>query len=69
MTKAIPTMKLELVPVPVADIDRAVDFYKNKCGFTLEVDREIAPGMRVVQLTPPGSALYHRFWHGYGRDH
>ncbi len=66
MTKAIPTMKLELVPVPVSDIDRAIGFYKNKCGFTLEMDGEIAPGMRVVQLTPPGSACTIIFGNGMG---
>jgi catechol 2,3-dioxygenase-like lactoylglutathione lyase family enzyme len=59
-------MKLELVPVPVSDIDRAIAFYKNKCGFTLEMDGEIAPGMRVVQLTPPGSACTIVFGTGMG---
>jgi catechol 2,3-dioxygenase-like lactoylglutathione lyase family enzyme len=59
-------MKLELVPVPVSDIDRAIGFYKNKCGFTLEMDGEIAPGMRVVQLTPPGSACTIIFGTGMG---
>lgn len=48
-------MKLELVPVPVADVDRAKAFYE-KAGFKLEVDVEPQPGMRVVQFTPPGSA-------------
>ncbi len=48
-------MKLELVPVPVADVDRAKAFYEQ-AGFKLEVDVEPQPGMRVVQFTPPGSA-------------
>jgi catechol 2,3-dioxygenase-like lactoylglutathione lyase family enzyme len=48
-------MKLELVPVPVADVDRAKAFYE-KAGFKLEVDVEPQAGMRVVQFTPPGSA-------------
>jgi catechol 2,3-dioxygenase-like lactoylglutathione lyase family enzyme len=48
-------MKLELVPVPVADVDRAKAFYE-KAGFDLNVDVEPIEGMRVVQFTPPGSA-------------
>jgi catechol 2,3-dioxygenase-like lactoylglutathione lyase family enzyme len=49
-------MKLELVPLPVSDVDRAKSFYVDKLGFN--VDHDVAPGngMRVVQLTPPGSA-------------
>ena len=49
-------MKLELVPMPVADIDRAKAFYVDQLGFVLDVDVEPSEGMRVVQLTPPGSA-------------
>ncbi|GGC82307.1 glyoxalase [Tersicoccus solisilvae] len=48
-------MKLELVPVPVTDVDRARAFYADALGFHLDVDVEVAPGVRVVQLTPPGS--------------
>jgi catechol 2,3-dioxygenase-like lactoylglutathione lyase family enzyme len=48
-------MKLELVPLPVTDIDRARDFYVG-LGFTVDVDVQPRDGMRVVQLTPPGSA-------------
>ncbi|MGH8877247.1 MAG: VOC family protein [Stackebrandtia sp.] len=47
---------LELVPVPVADIDRAVDFYRDRLGFHLDVDVRPADGVRIVQLTPPGSS-------------
>ena len=47
--------KLELIVVPVADIDRAKAFYLEKAGFDLHVDHE-AGDFRVVQLTPPGSA-------------
>ena len=50
------TMKFELVPVPVADIDRAKAFYLEKAGFALDHDVTPADGVRVVQLTPPGSA-------------
>jgi catechol 2,3-dioxygenase-like lactoylglutathione lyase family enzyme len=47
--------KLELIPVPVADIDRAKQFYTAQVGFRL--DHDVRPGatVRVVQLTPPGS--------------
>lgn len=47
---------LELVPVPVTDIDRARDFYRDRVGFRLDVDVAPAPGVRIVQLTPPRSA-------------
>jgi predicted enzyme related to lactoylglutathione lyase len=48
-------MKLELVPVPVSDVDRAKAFY-IQAGFYLEVDTQPTDTMRVVQFTPPGSA-------------
>jgi catechol 2,3-dioxygenase-like lactoylglutathione lyase family enzyme len=46
---------LELVMVPVTDIDRAKAFYAEKAGFTVDVDVSPAEGVRIVQLTPPGS--------------
>src|SRR5436189_1603932 len=49
-------MKLELVPVPVSDVDRAKAFYKEKLGFQEEVDTHVKGVGRFVQLTPPGSA-------------
>ena len=49
-------MRLEVVQVPVADVDRSKSFYMEKLGFVLDHDVEYIPGMRVVQLTPPGSA-------------
>jgi predicted enzyme related to lactoylglutathione lyase len=49
-------MKLELVPIPVTDVDRAKAFYAEKLGFVVDVDVRPAEGVRVVQLTPPGSA-------------
>ena len=52
---AMPDMRLELVPVPVADVDRAKEFYA-RAGFRLEVDVRPIETMRVVQFTPPGSA-------------
>jgi predicted enzyme related to lactoylglutathione lyase len=47
---------LELVPVPVSDIDRAKTFYADQLGFHVDVDVRPADGVRIVQLTPPGSA-------------
>ncbi|GAB3870598.1 VOC family protein [Hymenobacter segetis] len=47
--------KLELIPVPVADIDRAKAFYVEQVGFHLDHDVRPSPTVRVVQLTPPGS--------------
>ena len=49
-------MKLELVPIPVTDVDRAKAFYAEQLGFAVDVDVQPADGVRVVQLTPPGSA-------------
>ncbi len=48
--------KLELVQVPVSDVDRARDFYAEKAGFTLDHDHRVSDEIRFVQLTPPGSA-------------
>ena len=63
---AVPDMKLELVPVPVSDVDRARAFYVEKAGFKLEVDTRPTDTMRVVQLTPPGSACTIVFGTGMG---
>jgi catechol 2,3-dioxygenase-like lactoylglutathione lyase family enzyme len=49
-------IKLELVPIPVADVDRAKAFYVDRLGFVEDVDVRPAEGVRIVQLTPPGSA-------------
>jgi catechol 2,3-dioxygenase-like lactoylglutathione lyase family enzyme len=48
--------KLELVLIPVSDVDRAKSFYTQKAGFNLDVDTRVGDEMRVVQMTPPGSA-------------
>ncbi|MCQ9165572.1 MULTISPECIES: glyoxalase superfamily protein [unclassified Arthrobacter] len=48
--------KLELVFVPVSDVDRAKDFYVNKVGFNADFDERPGGDIRFVQLTPPGSA-------------
>jgi catechol 2,3-dioxygenase-like lactoylglutathione lyase family enzyme len=48
--------KLELVTVPVADVDRAKAFYTDQAGFTLDYDHAVNENLRFVQITPPGSA-------------
>ena len=49
-------MKLELVPLPVSDVDRAKAFYTEQVGFNADLDETFGDTFRVVQLTPPGSA-------------
>ena len=49
-------MRLELVVLPVSDVDRAKGFYAEQLGFTVDVDHRAGEDFRVVQLTPPGSA-------------
>lgn len=48
--------KLEVVVVPVTDVDRSKAFYAEKLGFNVDVDSSPVAGVRIVQLTPPGSA-------------
>ena len=48
--------RLEVVVVPVSDVDRAKEFYVGMMGFVVDHDTSFGDGMRVVQLTPPGSA-------------
>ena len=48
--------RLELVLLPVSDVDRAKEFYVERCGFLLDVDHRPSESFRVVQFTPPGSA-------------
>jgi catechol 2,3-dioxygenase-like lactoylglutathione lyase family enzyme len=49
-------MKLELVPIPVSDVDRAKAFYTGQVGFNVDHDQRLGDHIRFVQLTPPGSA-------------
>ncbi|MCU7725181.1 VOC family protein [Actinoplanes sp. KI2] len=49
------TWKIELIPVPVTDVDQAKAFYE-KIGFNADMDRTVREGLRFVQFTPPGSA-------------
>lgn len=57
-------MKLELVPIPVSDVDRSKAFYVERLGFVVDVDVRPMDGVRVVQLTAPGSACSIGLGHG-----
>ena len=48
--------RLELVVIPVSDVDRAIAFYRDQVGFNLDYDHKVSPELRFVQLTPKGSA-------------
>jgi catechol 2,3-dioxygenase-like lactoylglutathione lyase family enzyme len=56
--------KLELIGVPVPDVDRAIEFYTEKCGFNLDHDHTVSDEIRFVQVTPPGSACSIAFGQG-----
>ena len=60
--------KLEVVIVPVADIDRARQFYAEQVGFVVDHDTRISDGVRLVQLTPPGSGCSIVIGQGMGND-
>jgi catechol 2,3-dioxygenase-like lactoylglutathione lyase family enzyme len=59
-------MRLQLVPLPTSDVERCKAFYADRVGFVLDHDVEPGNGMRVVQLTPPGSACSIAFGTGFG---
>ena len=58
--------KIELIHVPVTDVDRAKDFYVNKLGFNADHDQRVSDDLRFVQLTPPGSACSIAIGEGLG---
>ena len=60
--------KLELVYVPVSDVDRAKAFYTEKAGFNADHDYQVSDEMRFVQLTPPGSACSIAIGTGLGAE-
>jgi catechol 2,3-dioxygenase-like lactoylglutathione lyase family enzyme len=62
---ALPEMRLELIPIPVSDVDRAKSFYEQ-VGFGNVHDTQVSESMRVVQLTPPGSSCAIVFGTGMG---
>ena len=55
--------KLEVVIAPVSDVERAREFYVDKLGFTLDSEHQSGENFRVIQVTPPGSALLDRVRH------
>jgi predicted enzyme related to lactoylglutathione lyase len=50
------TWKIELIPLAVTDVDRAVEFYGTQVGWSVDFDQVVHEGLRFVQVTPPGSA-------------
>ena len=62
-------MRLELVPLPSSNVDRSKAFYADQLGFHVDHDVEPGNGMRVVQLTPPGSACSIAFGVGFSDSH
>ncbi len=56
--------KIELIALPVSDVDRAIAFYRDGAGFTLDHDHRVSDTVRFVQLTPPGSACSIAFGEG-----
>jgi predicted enzyme related to lactoylglutathione lyase len=58
--------KIELIPVPVKDVDRSVEFYGKDLGWSVDHDHTVSPEMRFVQVTPPGSACSICFGTGLG---
>jgi catechol 2,3-dioxygenase-like lactoylglutathione lyase family enzyme len=61
-------MKLELIPVPVSNVEKSLDFYVNKVGFHLDHDHRVNDDLRFIQLTPPGSACSITIGEGIATD-
>jgi catechol 2,3-dioxygenase-like lactoylglutathione lyase family enzyme len=59
-------LRIEVIVVPVSDVDRAKAFYVEKAGFNVDVDQRFGDRFRVVQLTPPGSACSITLMEGMG---
>ena len=59
-------VKIELIHLPVTDVDRAKAFYVDQCGFNADHDVRVHDGLRFVQITPPGSACSFAFGEGLG---
>ena len=60
----MPDFKLEVVVIPVSDVDRAKDFYVEKAGWNADHDHTVSDDVRFVQITPPGSAASNAFGKG-----
>ena len=61
-------LRLELIPVPVADVERAKAFYAGPAGFALDNDVTVKDGLRFIQLTPPGLGVLDLDRGGHHRD-
>ena len=59
-------VKIELIHLPVTDVDRAKAFYVDQCGFNADHDVRVSESLRFVQITPPGSACSFAFGEGLG---
>lgn len=59
-------VKIELIHLPVTDVDRTKAFYVEQCGFTADHDVRVSDDLRFVQITPPGSACSFAFGEGLG---
>lgn len=59
-------VRIELIHLPVTDVDRAKAFYEDVCGWPAEQDVRVPPDLRFVQITPPGSACSFAFGNGLG---
>jgi catechol 2,3-dioxygenase-like lactoylglutathione lyase family enzyme len=57
-------LRIEVVTVPVSDVDRALEFYAEKMGFAVDIDYRVSDTVRLVQLTPPGSSCSIHLGHG-----
>jgi len=60
--------RIELIFVPVSDTDRAKSFYEGKLGWNVDIDSTVRPGLRFVQVTPPGSSCSIAFGEGLTED-
>jgi catechol 2,3-dioxygenase-like lactoylglutathione lyase family enzyme len=63
-SEAVMECRIELIFIPVTDVDRAIDFYVNKVGFTLDMQARVDENTRFVQVTPPTSACSIAFGEG-----
>ena len=58
--------RIELIPLAVTDVDRAIEFYGDRVGWNVDHDQVVSPELRFVQVTPPGSACSICFGTGLG---
>lgn len=68
MTDQAMEMRLELIPLPTVDVERSKSFYVDTISFVVDHDVQPGPGVRIVQLTPPGSSCSIALMSGMGAD-